>query len=87
MIHQRIRAINMDKIMDKIIFERFKCIGCGACIAVCPKHWRMNDDGKSELIDSKLNSESGNYEKEVGQAECSNDAASGCPMQCIHIKK
>lgn len=73
--------------MSKIVFERFKCIGCGACAAACPNHWRIADDGKSELIDSKLNPESKNYEKEVEKLECNEDARSGCPMQCIHIEK
>ena len=72
--------------MDKIIFERFKCIGCGACAAVCPNNWKIADDGKSELIDSKLDSASGNYEKEIDKKGCNEEAESGCPVQCIHIK-
>ena len=72
--------------MGKIIFERFKCIGCGACAAVCPVNWKINDDGKSELIGSKLDSESGNFEKEVENPGCNKEAESGCPVQCIHVK-
>lgn len=72
--------------MNKIIFERFKCIGCGACAAVCSNNWRIADDGKSELIDSKLDSGSGNYEKEIDNKGCNEEAANGCPVQCIHIK-
>lgn len=71
--------------MSKIIFERYKCIGCGACVSVCPSHWEMNDDGKSELVDSKVNLENNNYEKEIGEAGCAKDAAEGCPVQCIHV--
>jgi ferredoxin len=72
--------------MTKIIFEREKCIGCGACAAVCPVHFKIADDGKSELIDSKSDSKDGNLEKEIEKPECAKDAADGCPVQCIHIK-
>jgi len=70
--------------MEKIIFEREKCIGCGACAAVCSAHFKMADDGKSELIDSK--SVVGNFEKETEDAACAKNAEEGCPVQCIHVK-
>ena len=35
--------------MPRIIHEREKCIGCGACAAVCPEFWEMKGDGKSHL--------------------------------------
>ena len=69
----------------KIIFERDKCIGCGACSAACPEHFELGGDGKTNLLKSKLNSD-GNYEKEVEKYEC-DDVVAGCPAQCIHIKK
>jgi len=29
------------------------CIGCGACVAVCPKAVKLAKDGKAEIINSK----------------------------------
>jgi len=69
----------------KIVFERDKCIGCGSCGAVCPRNWELNEDGKSKLLDSKLNPETKNHEKEIEKIECNQEAADSCPVQCIHI--
>ena len=27
--------------MVKIVHEKWKCIGCGACAAICADHWEM----------------------------------------------
>ncbi|MFA5050456.1 MAG: ferredoxin [Candidatus Micrarchaeia archaeon] len=62
--------------MIKIIHERNICIGCGACNAVCPKNWKMNDDGKASPIKT-----------EIDEIECNKDAASSCPVNCIHIEQ
>lgn len=66
--------------------EREKCIGCGACAAVCSKYWEMEEDGKATLKGSKKNQD-GNYELEVKKIECNQDAADSCPVQIIHIIK
>jgi ferredoxin len=39
--------------MYKIIHNREKCIGCGACAALCSDYWEMDDDGKSLLKGAK----------------------------------
>lgn len=68
----------------KIIHDRPECIGCGACAAVEPKHWKMNEDGsKSDLIDSKDVDET--QEKELSDLEKNMEAAETCPVNCIHI--
>lgn len=33
--------------------NKTKCIGCGACAAVCPKGVKMEQDGKAEVIEEK----------------------------------
>jgi ferredoxin len=71
----------------KVIHERDKCIGCGACEAVCPKYWKMAEDGKSTLSGSKVNPQTGNYEKEVQKPGCNQEAVDTCPVQCIRIEK
>jgi ferredoxin len=31
---------------------RNKCIGCGACEMVCPKYWKIDEDGRAVLKDA-----------------------------------
>lgn len=51
--------------------DKEKCIGCGACAAVCPVQAPIvGDDGKYEIDESKC-------------IECGACAA-GCPMQAIN---
>jgi len=71
----------------KIIQEREKCIGCGSCVAICPKYWEMADDGKAHLKNSKINEETKNHELEVEKVECNQQAVEGCPVQCIYIEQ
>jgi len=61
--------------MYKIIHEREKCIGCGACVSACD-NWEMGDDGKSKP-----------KKKEVEEIGCNQDAADNCPVQCIKIQE
>lgn len=70
----------------KVVFERQKCIGCGSCEAICPKHWKLAKDGKSQLLGSSQDKKTGNYEKEIGKSECNQEAADNCPVQCIHVE-
>lgn len=71
----------------KITQDREKCIGCGACAAICPDFWEMSDDGKAKLRGSSKNAD-GIYELSVeGEAMCNEDAASGCPVNIIKIEK
>jgi len=69
----------------KILLEREKCIGCGSCVAICPKFWEIAEDGKSHLKNSKKDSKTNNEELEVKKIKCGQDAADACPVQCIHI--
>ena len=70
--------------MTKIVLEREKCIGCGACQAVCPEYWQMADDGKINVLGAEKERE--NQVLEVKEAVCNKDAAEACPVQCILIK-
>ena len=69
----------------KIIQEHEKCIGCGSCVALCSKFWEMGDDTKAKPINSSLSGS--NYELEVEKAECNQEAADSCPVQCIMVKE
>ena len=59
---------------NKIIVDQEKCLGCGTCIALAPKTFGFNKDGKSEVI----NPEGDNLE-EVKKA------AASCPSGAIII--
>ena len=71
----------------KIVHERQKCIGCGSCVALCPKYWEIAEDGKAKILNSKVNSETGNEELEINKIECNQEAADICPVQIIRIIK
>lgn len=69
----------------KIVLERKKCIGCGSCQALCPRHFELTEDGKTHLIRSKKDSKTENEELEVEKPDCINEAAEACPVQIIKI--
>ncbi len=48
------------------------CIGCGACAAMCPQTFQLNNEGKSEVISQE-------------DTECAQKAAEGCPVQAISV--
>ena len=63
------------------------CIGCGACAALTPEHWVMEDGGKAKLIGSVFNGQTQMFEKNIDEShyERNKMAAEGCPVNCIHI--
>jgi ferredoxin len=46
----------------------------------------MAEDGKSRLLNSTKNVE-GNFELEVVDIECNQEAADSCPVKVIHVEK
>jgi len=73
----------------KITQKHAGCIGCGTCVALCPKFWEMVEgEMKARPIGGKKN-EAGDYELEVKESEigCNKDAEEACPVQVIHIEK
>lgn len=68
----------------KIIHDRDICIGCGACVAVCPANWEMGNDGKSTLKGGKAAGKT--FVLEAKAADCNMAAAQSCPVNCIHLE-
>lgn len=62
----------------KIKFNKKKCIGCGACTAFAPNHFKLNNEGKVDLKKDKVTKED---IKKLKQAE------QNCPMQIIEIEE
>ncbi|MDP2944505.1 MAG: ferredoxin [bacterium] len=53
--------------------DKNKCIGCGLCAGMCPETFRMDLDGKSEVIKSEV-------------TDCAKNAAANCPVEAISVK-
>lgn len=73
----------------RIIHEKHKCIGCGACISACPDFFEMDETGKATLKIKEAELDKGN-EVEVAIVEepgCARAAVEVCPVQCIRIEK
>lgn len=56
----------------KIYIDKEKCIGCGACVSICPKVFVLKD-GKAV---AKANT----------NENCAKEAADSCPVQAIEVK-
>jgi len=48
------------------------CIGCGACVSICPKVFKINENSKSSVISQD-------------DIECGQKAIESCPTQAISI--
>ena len=59
-----------------ISVDQEKCIGCGACAAIAPATFKINDSGKSEVIN-----EQGDSEDIIKQA------VDACPVQAITVSE
>lgn len=49
-----------------------KCIGCGACTAICPDVFEFDDDGLAKAVKNEIN-------------EDVKTAAEGCPTEAITV--
>jgi len=49
------------------------CIGCGTCEVLCPAVFKMNAEGKAEVLSQT-------------DVECAKNAAESCPTQAIEVK-
>ena len=61
--------------MFKILLTKDKCIGCGACSAVCPANYEMGEDGKAIVLKSS-----------VEILGCNKLAEESCPNQAIIVE-
>lgn len=57
----------------KLVVDKNVCIGCGACQAICPEVFEIDEDG---LAVAKVNTTSENNEDAI-------DAKEGCPVSAI----
>ncbi len=55
----------------KVKVDKEKCIGCGACVSVCPEVFELDENGKSEVKTSECDS------------DCCEEAKNICPVDAI----
>ena len=60
----------------KVESDKDVCIGCGACVSMCPDNWEMEEDGKAKAL-----------HEEIDEIKCNEDAKDSCPVDCITIEK
>ena len=71
-----------------IIHLKKDCISCGACAAIAPEYWEMDEKGLAELKDSKpVNA---HFELDIATEEAraaNQEAADCCPVSIIKVEK
>lgn len=75
--------------MSKIVHLKNDCISCGACAAISPEYWEMDEEGFAQLKKSKQ-VEPGKWEKKTDSVEekaANQEAADCCPVNIIHIEE
>jgi len=60
----------------EIKVDKEKCLGCGACVSIAPDVFRMEDDGKSGVIEGDHSN----------SADSVNQAKDACPVQAISVE-
>ncbi len=71
-----------------IIHRKAECISCGACAAICPDFWEMDEEGMAHLKGSQKKDE--HWERVIATEEDrakNQEAADVCPVQIISLKK
>ena len=67
--------------MKKIIVDKNKCIGCGACEGFEPDVFELNDEGLAEAIKENYDELDTEVKENVG------DAAANCPTSAIKVSE
>ena len=57
--------------------DRDSCIGCEACVGICPEVFSMDDEGKSVAIDGELAAD---------LVESAEEAMECCPVSAITVE-
>jgi ferredoxin len=60
----------------KVVVDQELCIGCGACVNLCPELFELQEDGKSKIIGGG----------ECKKCDCE-IVINSCPVGAIKIKE
>ena len=72
----------------KILHYKDECISCGACAAICPEFWEMDDDGMAHLKESAKVED--HWERIIDTEDSrarNQEAVDVCPVTIIKIEK
>ena len=67
--------------MEKYVVNKDVCIGCGACAAIAPDVFEINDEGLAQAIEPKNQVDKMDEETR----EAAQDALEGCPTSAIEL--
>ena len=71
----------------KILQFKEECISCGACAAICPDFWEMDQEGMANLKESKKVEDHWERIIETEAARSQNqEAVDVCPVQIIKLE-
>ena len=72
--------------MPKVTHFKKDCISCGACAAISPEFWEMDEEGLAQLKESKEVDEK--WEREISEddKETNEEASQVCPVSIIHVE-
>ncbi len=72
----------------KVVHYKKDCISCGACAAIAPQFWEMDEEGMSQLKGAQEVGDHWELQMEDDEAkEANQEAADVCPVQIIHINE
>lgn len=60
----------------QVLVDKDKCIGCGLCVSLAQKTFKLAEDGKCEVIEPPKNKE-----EEI------KSAAESCPVEAIKYER
>jgi len=62
--------------MKEVVINEDECLGCGACVELCPEIFAFNDDENKAYV----------IEAESEDQDCIDEAMASCPASCISQK-
>ncbi len=73
--------------MHTVVHFKKDCIGCGACAAIAPEYWEMDEQGFSDLKGAAAKEGVQELKILTEEARAKNqEAADCCPVNIIHVK-
>jgi len=60
----------------KVTIDTDECIGCQACVELCPDVFGFNEDAEKAKV----------ILDEGGSEDCIQEAIDNCPVECIHFE-
>lgn len=63
--------------MAKIKIDKKKCLGCGACVSLCPACFKIGEDGKAEAVKEQCESQDCDLKEVINS----------CPTQAISYEQ